>query len=180
MIPSIILEEAKHFVTFMSSMVEELIGNEEFMLAILRNQNRTAEINDFLNKTLDEKNNPNYNAQDAIEDPADKVFKTEDPKGPQIHKHNKKAAESEEDSDEADYRRYQDYMRRKQAAYEKAVKKAQEQQKANGVEGGEKSSGGKRPHGKYNPRGTKRGQKSPSNFEVTFEQVDPKQKTSSN
>lgn len=35
-IPSIILEEAKHFVTFMSSMVEELLGNEEFMLAVLK------------------------------------------------------------------------------------------------------------------------------------------------
>jgi predicted lactoylglutathione lyase len=36
MIPSIILEEAKTFVTFMQSMVEELIGNEEVMLAIAR------------------------------------------------------------------------------------------------------------------------------------------------
>lgn len=37
MIPSIILEEAKHFMTFMSSMVEELLGNEELMISILRN-----------------------------------------------------------------------------------------------------------------------------------------------
>lgn len=36
MIPSIILEEAKTFVTFMQSMVEELIGNEEVMIAIAR------------------------------------------------------------------------------------------------------------------------------------------------
>ena len=37
-IPSIILEEAKHFVTFLSSMVEELIGNEELMLILLQNK----------------------------------------------------------------------------------------------------------------------------------------------
>lgn len=36
MIPSIILEEAKTFVTFMQSMVEELIGNEDVMIAIAR------------------------------------------------------------------------------------------------------------------------------------------------
>ena len=42
MIPSIILEEAKHFVTFMSTMVEELLGNEELMISILRATNQTA------------------------------------------------------------------------------------------------------------------------------------------
>ena len=43
MIPSIILEEAKTFVTFMQSMVEELIGNEEVMLAIARANGNISE-----------------------------------------------------------------------------------------------------------------------------------------
>ncbi len=43
MIPSIILEEAKTFITFMQSMVEELIGNEEVMLAIARAQGNNIE-----------------------------------------------------------------------------------------------------------------------------------------
>ncbi len=43
MIPSIILEEAKTFVTFMQSMVEELIGNEEVMLAIARANGNLSE-----------------------------------------------------------------------------------------------------------------------------------------
>ena len=35
-IPSVVIEEAKHFVTFMSSMVEELLGNENFVANILK------------------------------------------------------------------------------------------------------------------------------------------------
>ena len=46
-IPNIILEEAKHFVTFMSSMVEELIGNEEVMQYIYQFTNTTAAAIDY-------------------------------------------------------------------------------------------------------------------------------------
>jgi hypothetical protein len=35
-IPSVVIDEAKHFVTFMSSMVEELLGNESFVANILK------------------------------------------------------------------------------------------------------------------------------------------------
>lgn len=72
MIPSIILEEAKHFVTFMSSMVEELIGNEDLMMAILRNSNKTAEISEYLNHTL--ANETAVIVEQTEEDSGDKVF----------------------------------------------------------------------------------------------------------
>jgi hypothetical protein len=39
-IPSLILEEARTFVTFMSSMVEDLIGNEQVMMAIAKAQGK--------------------------------------------------------------------------------------------------------------------------------------------
>jgi hypothetical protein len=93
MIPSIILEEAKHFMTFMSSMVEELLGNEELMLAILRNQNRTAEINEFLAKNLTNAEIP----ASVPEDPADEVFKTTEIKKRQNVK------KPRNDDDEDDY-----------------------------------------------------------------------------
>jgi len=32
----VVIDEAKHFVTFMSSMVEELLGNENFVANILK------------------------------------------------------------------------------------------------------------------------------------------------
>ena len=82
MIPSIILEEAKTFVTFMQSMVEELIGNEEVMLAIARaSGNHIEGYNDDSSETI----------SDDKSDPA---------QGNEV---------GEEDEDD-DYRRYKEYM----------------------------------------------------------------------
>jgi hypothetical protein len=108
MIPSIILEEAKHFVTFMSSVVEELIGNEEFVLTILRNSNRTAELNELLSRNLTEAV-ASLGGDAPLDDPADKRFETSAKQGPKIKKPAYKKSEDEED----DYARYQEYMRKK-------------------------------------------------------------------
>jgi hypothetical protein len=56
-IPSIILEEAKHFVTFMSSMLEEILGNEDFVAGLLKasgkSQAELSELTRDLSLTLD-------------------------------------------------------------------------------------------------------------------------------
>ena len=80
MIPSIILEEAKTFVTFMQSMVEELIGNEEVMLAIARASGNHIE---------------GYDGEDASEPTSEDKSDT--------------VQANEEDEDD-DYRRYKEYM----------------------------------------------------------------------
>ncbi|TNV82942.1 hypothetical protein FGO68_gene13777 [Halteria grandinella] len=149
MIPSIILEEAKHFMTFMSSMVEELLGNEELMISILRNQNRTAEINEFLEKNLTNAEIP----ASVPEDPADEVFKTTEIK----KRHSVKKPRN--DDDEEDYQRYQEYMRSKAAAYDNAVKSAKDAEQQQGQKPGK---GRPKPHGGYNPKKTMKGQKSPN------------------
>ncbi len=69
MIPSIILEEAKTFVTFMQSMVEELIGNEEVMLAIARaSGNHIEGYEEDASETTSEEKNETVQGNEEDED----------------------------------------------------------------------------------------------------------------
>lgn len=133
-------------------MVEELLGNEELMIAILRNQNRTAEINEFLQRNLTEV------PPTVPEDPADEVFKSAEIKKRPKHK----------EDDDDDYQRYVEYMQSKKASYEQAVKNAKEAEQQSSSKK-KKRFGPKNPKDKedsvrYDPRMVKRGQRSPTNF----------------
>ena len=83
-IPSIILEEARTFVTFMSSMVEELIGNEQVMMAIARAQGKEYR------PTLDQWAKDNGIEMTPDEEDEEDVS----------------SSNPEEDDEDSDYRRY--------------------------------------------------------------------------